>query len=64
MSLDSSENVFVTRLAASPYRDVDEDFIRFRDETNDDAVKSIVASVAGSDASERDRFRMTTPLFS
>ena len=32
MSIDPSENVFVTRLAASPYRDVDEDFIRFRDD--------------------------------
>ncbi len=57
MSIDPGENVFVTRLAASPYRDVDEDFIRFRDEPNDDAVKSIVASVVGSDESERDRFR-------
>ncbi|HEY5010270.1 MAG TPA: hypothetical protein VIH73_03880, partial [Acidimicrobiales bacterium] len=57
MSTDSSENVFVTRLASSPYRDVDEDFIRFRDEPNDDAVKSIVTSLATSEESERDRFR-------
>jgi hypothetical protein len=57
VSPNPSENVFVTRLAASPYQDVDEDFIRFRDEPVDDAVKSIVTSVAMSDESDRDRFR-------
>jgi hypothetical protein len=57
VSLDPGENTFVTRLAASPYQDLDEDFIRFRDDPVDDAVKSVVASVVGSDETDRDRFR-------
>ena len=52
-----SENALVARLAATPYRDVDEDFVRFRDVSNDDIVKSVVASVVGSDEADRDSFR-------
>jgi hypothetical protein len=57
VSVDPNENAFVARLAASPYRDVDEDFIRFRDDPVDDAVKSVVASIVASDESGRDGFR-------
>lgn len=57
MSIEPSANRSVTRLAAASYRDVDEDFIRFRDEAVDDTVKSVLASVVNTDESERDRFR-------
>jgi hypothetical protein len=56
-SATSSENFFVERLTAVSYRDVDEDFIRFRDDPQDDAVKSIVDAVGATDDDERDRFR-------
>jgi len=52
-----NENASVERLAAISYRDVDEDFIRFRDDPLDDSVKSVVTSVVAADESERDRFR-------
>jgi len=57
VSSDPSENALVARLAATTYRDVDEDFIRFRDDPVDDALKSIVTSVVVSDDADRDRFR-------
>ncbi|MGB8197130.1 MAG: hypothetical protein WCF25_09020 [Acidimicrobiales bacterium] len=57
MSNTPAENAFVARLEATPYRDVDEDFIRFRDVPVDDALKSIVTSVVASDDSDRDSFR-------
>ena len=57
VSFTSGENVFVARLTAASYRDVDEDFIRFRDDPLDDEVKSIVDAVCATDESERDRFR-------
>jgi hypothetical protein len=53
----SSENVWGPRLAAIEYRDLDEDFVRFRDDPLDDAVKSVVSSVVAADESDRDRFR-------
>ncbi len=53
----TAEDPFVGRLTALAYRDVDEDFIRFRDDPLDDAVKSIVTSVCLADEGERDRFR-------
>jgi hypothetical protein len=45
------------RLSAIVYRDLDEDFVRFRDDPLDEAVKSIVTSVVVADESDRDRFR-------
>ena len=57
MSGDSTENVWVTRLAAVGYRDVDEDLVRFRDDPLDESVKSIVTSVVATDDVERESFR-------
>ncbi len=57
MSNNSSDIVAIERLNDVSYRDVDEDFVRFRDDSLDDAVKSVVASVVVTDESERDRFR-------
>ena len=57
MSTLPNENASIERLAAISYSDVDEDFIRFRDDSLDDSVKSVVASVVAVDESERDRFR-------
>jgi hypothetical protein len=54
---DLPENASAQRLTELAYRDVDEDFVRFRDDPLDDAVKSIVATVAAADESEHDRFR-------
>ena len=53
----SSENVWGPRLAAIEYRDLDEDFVRFRDDPLDDAVKSVVSSIVAADETDRDRFR-------
>jgi hypothetical protein len=53
----SEENVWGARLAALQYRDVDEDFVRFRDDPMDDAVKSVVTSIVATEEAERDRFR-------
>jgi hypothetical protein len=52
-----SENAAAERLASISYRDVDQDFVRFRDDPLDDSVKNVVTSVAVADESERDRFR-------
>ncbi|HUZ42550.1 MAG TPA: hypothetical protein VMU68_14300 [Acidimicrobiales bacterium] len=57
MSFTSGENEFIERLTAASYRDVDEDFIRFRDDPLDDDVKSIVDAVCVADETQRDRFR-------
>jgi hypothetical protein len=57
MSFTSGENAFIERLTAVSYRDVDEDFIRFRDDPLDDDVKSITDAVCGADESLRDAFR-------
>ena len=57
MSSELNENMLVSRLAAVGYRDIDEDFVRFRDNPLDDAVKSIVTSIAAADDPERDSFR-------
>ena len=57
VSVDPSENVWGERLAALEYRDVDEDFVRFHDDPLDDTVKTILASVAATDDSGRNRFR-------
>jgi hypothetical protein len=57
MSTSSGDNAFVARLTASPYRDVDEDFIRFRDVPLDDSVKSIVDAMCATGESQRDEFR-------
>ena len=52
-----SSDALVERLTGLSYRDVDEDFVRFRDDPLDDAVKSIVSSVAAADEPERNEFR-------
>jgi hypothetical protein len=57
VSSNPNENAAVERLAGISYPDVDEDFVRFRDDPLDDAVKSVVASVVAAEESERDRFR-------
>lgn len=57
MSGGVHENVSVQRLATIIYPDVDDDFVRFRDDPLDDAVKGVVASVVAADDSERQRFR-------
>jgi hypothetical protein len=57
VSFTSNENVFVERLTSTSYRDVDEDFIRYRDDALDDDVKSIVDAVCAADESRRDEFR-------
>ena len=57
VSNDSYENVSVSRLAQIEYGDADEDFVRFRDNPLDDAVRSIVATVVAADEEERERFR-------
>jgi hypothetical protein len=57
MNIDPLENATVQRLASSTYRDIDEDFIRFRDDALDDTVKGIVASVIGADDSAQHQFR-------
>lgn len=59
MNNNLNENELVSRLSAIEYRDVDEDFVRFRDDPLDDAVKSVVASVAATDETRRDQFRST-----
>lgn len=53
-----SDNPSVARLAAVEYQVNDEDFIRFRDDPLDDAVKNIVTSVVATDEDERHRFRV------
>jgi hypothetical protein len=58
MSTDPLMSAAVERLKDTQYRDVDEDFIRFRDDELDDAVKGIVASVIAADESARDEFRV------
>lgn len=51
------QNVSVTRLAQIEYGDVDEDFVRFRDNPLDDSVRSIVATVIAAGDDEREGFR-------
>ncbi len=55
--MSPSESAWVDRLAALDYGDVDEDFVRFRDNPLDESVRSVVASVVAGDDDERDRFR-------
>lgn len=57
VSVDPNENAAVERLAGISYPDVDDDFVRFRDDPLDDAVKSVVTSVVVAEESERERFR-------
>lgn len=45
------------RLAQIEYGDADEDFVRFRDNPDDDSVRSIVATVVAADEAERDSVR-------
>jgi hypothetical protein len=58
VSREVNENESVSRLSAVGYHDLDEDFVRFRDNPLDDAVKSIVVSIASADVAERNSFRM------
>lgn len=57
MTMTSDGETWSARLAELHYRDVDEDFVRFRDDPLDDAVKSVVASIVAAGESERDRLR-------
>ncbi len=57
MSSGVHDNASVERLATITYPDVDDDFVRFRDDPLDDSVKSVVASVVVADDSERHQFR-------
>ena len=59
MSNGATHREWVTQLTNLAYRDVDEDFVRFRDDPNDEDVESVVTTVATADESERDAFRTT-----
>lgn len=57
MSGSVNHDEWASRLEHLEYRDVDEDFVRFRDDPLDDSVESIVTSVAAAHEAERDGFR-------